>query len=158
MTYYDEIAEGYDELHGSEQLEKYRVLESLGIIGPDDTILDVGHGTGLITQVFSNDITGLDASERLLEQSTSKTIFHDFNEPLPFDDASFDWVVSFTAIHHARDPKAALDEMVRVARRGVGVSILRAIPSYEGLIPLFSGWERHRAGADELFIRRIVSS
>ena len=152
MTYYDSIADGYDELYGAEQLEKYRALDSLQLIDPEDTILDLGHGTGMICEALPNEITGLDRSARLLARSHARTLVHDLDEPLPFSDTSFDWVVSFTVLHHVRDPRALLDEARRIARRGAAVSISRSLSSYATLAPLFVGWASHRAGVDTLFI------
>ena len=152
MTYYDAIAEGYDELHGDEQLEKYRSLKQLGSIEPEETILDLGHGSGLICKVFTNPILGVDTSSALLAKSPAKTMIATFDDPLPFEDASYDWVVSFTALHHARTPEALIREARRIARRGVAVSILRSLPSYDRLASLFDGWEEHDAGADALFV------
>lgn len=157
MTYYDELADGYDELHGDEQIAKHHAFAHLGLIEPDDTILDLGHGTGLIARTFPNRIVGLDSSARLLDRSPCETRVWDFSRlPLPFEDASFDWVVSFTALHHARDPVGLLAEAERIARRGVAVSLLRSLPSFETLEPLFSGWKRYRAGADELFVKAWI--
>lgn len=153
MSFYDEIASGYDELHGSEQLEKYRALLALGLIGPEETILDLGHGSGLIARVFVNPILGIDSSEALLVRSPCETRVLDFSRlPLPFDDASFDWVVSFTALHHASDPAGLLADARRIARRGIAITVLRSLPSFGRLEALFEGWDRHRAGADELFV------
>ena len=152
MDYYDRIADGYDELHGAEQLEKYRALASLGLISSEQTILDLGHGSGLITQVFPNPITGLDTARELLARSPARPMIHDFNEDLPFDDASFDWVVCFTALHHARNPAQVVSEALRIARCGVAVSLLRALDSIPRLAELFDGWSHYPAGADVLFI------
>lgn len=153
MDYYDAIADGYDELHGDEQLEKYRVLEMLGLIESGDTILDLGHGSGLICSVFDNPILGVDTAQDLLARSPARTMRVDFDEPLPFEDESYDWVVSFTALHHARNPEALIGEAQRIARRGVAFSVLRALDSYERLATLFSQeWSEYEAGADVLFV------
>jgi ubiquinone/menaquinone biosynthesis C-methylase UbiE len=152
MKYYDEIADGYDELHREEQLVKHRVLKGLLLIEPNDTILDLGHGSGLIGEVFDNQILGIDTSRALLDRSKARTELLDFNEPLPFDDASFDWVVSFTALHHAHNPERLIAEARRIARRGVVMSILRSLDSYERLASLFEGWDAYEAGADTLYV------
>jgi ubiquinone/menaquinone biosynthesis C-methylase UbiE len=43
---------------------------------------------------------------------------------LPFADGSFDYCVSVTALCFVRDERKALEEMVRVARRGVALGLL----------------------------------
>lgn len=156
MTYYDEIADGYDELHRDEQIEKYDALVALQLITADDRVLDLGHGSGLIAERIDAHIIGIDASARLLERSPCETIVHDFSElPLPFDDASFDWVVSFTAIHHAPDPEALVAEALRIARKGVALSLLRDLPSFEKLSKLFAAWDPYPAGRDTLYVRTL---
>jgi ubiquinone/menaquinone biosynthesis C-methylase UbiE len=43
---------------------------------------------------------------------------------LPFANGSFDIVTSFGVLHHVRNPKAVVEEMLRVARRAVLISDL----------------------------------
>ena len=54
---YGVIANSYDELHGEEQLEKYRAirgfLNSINALSIDSW-LDIGSGTGLLQEFFSN--------------------------------------------------------------------------------------------------------
>lgn len=151
MTYYDAISDSYDELYGEEQLAKYRALASLVVVGPEDTILDLGHGTGLIAEVFDNRIVGVDTAAKLLERSPCETKLMSIDE-LDFDDASFDWVVSFTALHHARDPALVVSRALRIARGGVAVSLLRALDSHDRIAQLFAGWDAYPAGHDTLFV------
>ncbi|WP_310355228.1 class I SAM-dependent methyltransferase [Paraburkholderia strydomiana] len=40
---------------------------------------------------------------------------------LPFDDASFDWVLMANSLHHTPNPKHAVREAARVARHGMVV-------------------------------------
>lgn len=42
----------------------------------------------------------------------------DFNEPLPFEDSSFDAVLLFNAIYIARDPSALMGEIARIMKQG----------------------------------------
>lgn len=128
--YYNAIAPSYDELHGEEQRAKHRAIRRHIAVGEEDTILDVGHGSGIIASVFpAQSILGIDIAERLLAQSPCRTMCVDFSElPLPFSDRSFDWVLCVTAFHHASDPEGLAHEFARIARRGVAVSLLARSP------------------------------
>lgn len=123
MTYYDEIAEGYDELHSAEQQQKLAVIL---VNLPDgfepaetDTLLDVGCGTGISTAFWNCDTTGIDPSEKLIR--IAKTKFPDSNfkvasaESIPFPDNHFDMVTSLTALQNFKDLKKGIDEIKRVA-------------------------------------------
>lgn len=90
------------------------------------SILDVGCGTGaLLSQLVGkfpdSNIAGVDASSEMLELARSRlppnvTLDRCWAEALPFDDASFDTIVSCNMFHFIRRPEAALDEMLRVLR------------------------------------------
>ena len=55
---YSEIAKSYDELHGEEQLVKYRIVkEFLKKYRHKDWVwLDIGSGTGLAQEFFKKEI------------------------------------------------------------------------------------------------------
>ncbi len=120
MTYYNQIASGYNELHREEQLKKlnfiakYVKLESNG--------LDVGCGTGVSTGFFKCSI-GIDPSEELLKiarKNYPEIKFIKANaEKLPFKDNEFDFVVSITAIQNFDDTEKGLREIKRVGKKFV---------------------------------------
>jgi len=88
--------------------------------------LDVGCGTGALLaqliQRFPNaTLTGVDASTEMLEHARSRLpdevkLHACWAEELPFDDASFDTIVSCNMFHFIRRPEVALAEMMRVLR------------------------------------------
>ena len=83
-----------------------------------DKVLDVGCGTGLISQLYPNfDITGIDISDGMLSNNPHKWIKAPAEE-LPFPDNTFDYVVCRSLLHHLDDPLEGLIEMYRVLKSG----------------------------------------
>src|SRR5581483_2399574 len=93
-----------------------------------DRILDLGAGTGLVTLALAPlaaDVTALDISSQMLERLDGHAIATGINNvdvvagdmrSLPFDDETFDVVVSNYAFHHLDDPgkELSLSEVRRV--------------------------------------------
>ena len=121
MDYYDEIAEGYHELHGGEQRKKLALVKKHLKLNPADKVLDVGCGTGLSSD-FEQFVVGIDPSFGLLKQNKKPSV-QGKAEHLPFKDHSFDAVVCLTAIHHF-DVEKALAEMQRVGKKHSAISVL----------------------------------
>ena len=83
-----------------------------------DKVLDVGCGTGLISQLYPNfDITGLDISDGMLSHNPYKWIKASA-EAIPFEDNTFDFVVCRSLLHHLDRPIQGLREMFRVLKPG----------------------------------------
>ena len=117
-------------------------------IGTDERALDLGCGTGnaaLLAARRGAIATGLDPAARLLEvareRAASESVEVDWvigsAEDLPFDDASFDAVVSIFGVIFASDPERAIAEIVRVLRPGGRALITAWIP--EGAIDAMIG-------------------
>jgi ubiquinone/menaquinone biosynthesis C-methylase UbiE len=124
MNYYDETAEGYNELHGEEQLKKLRIIVNEIKVAKETKLLDVGCGTGLSAKVFNCDITGIDPAEKLLEQCPFKTIKAKA-ESLPFKDNEFDVVIAVTSIHNFDDIEKGLKEIKRVGKDRFALTVLK---------------------------------
>jgi ubiquinone/menaquinone biosynthesis C-methylase UbiE len=122
--YYDEIAPGYQELHGEEQRNKALLVLKNIEVNPSDLLLDVGCGTAKYLSLFSCKKMGIDPASELLKQADVPVV-QGVAEKLPFSANSFDIVLSLTAIHNFDDSKLALNEMLRVARRDIVISVLR---------------------------------
>jgi SAM-dependent methyltransferase len=91
---------------------------------PGDSMLDVGCGTGWFTRRFAAEgliTTGLDPNPEWLDFARTHGGPEQYVEgnalALPFADASFDLVVSVTALCFVEDWPRALSEIARVARR-----------------------------------------
>ncbi len=89
---------------------------------PDLAILEVGAGSGGITEFLDHPVTGVDiAFSRTAERATALlTQVEASAEALPFPDASYDIVLSLEMLEHVSSNKrdAVLREMVRVVRPG----------------------------------------
>jgi ubiquinone/menaquinone biosynthesis C-methylase UbiE len=121
-TYYDTIANGYNELHGEEQRRKYTIIAQQLTLPPNAHVLDVGAGTGIGHSIIPS--VGIDPSPALLRQHPNPASIVGRAESLPFPDKSFDAVLCVTAIHHA-DFVQGIAEMLRVSRGPVVVTVLK---------------------------------
>jgi len=124
MGYYDETSRNYNELHGEEQLNKLRIIADNLKVKKSDSLLDVGCGSGLSSKIFNCNITGIDPSEKLLQQCPFKTV-QASAESIPFPDHSFDIVIAVTCIHNFNDIEQGLSEIKRVGKDIFAFSILK---------------------------------
>jgi ubiquinone/menaquinone biosynthesis C-methylase UbiE len=126
--YYNTIAPAYDELHEAEQLKKLEVIKPLLKINKDTKLLDVGCGSGISTN-FECDATGIDPSDELLKIAEKKyphiQFFQGNAEQLPFEDNSFDVVISLTAIQNFADIQKGISEIKRVGKKQFALSYLK---------------------------------
>jgi ubiquinone/menaquinone biosynthesis C-methylase UbiE len=116
--------------------EAIRLLIDKAGIGPEDTVLDVACGPGLVAcslAEIARHVTGLDLTPAMIEQArtrqrakglTNLTWLVGDAVPLPFRSASFSVVVTRFSFHHFLDPKAVLAEMVRVCLPGGRVAVV----------------------------------
>jgi demethylmenaquinone methyltransferase/2-methoxy-6-polyprenyl-1,4-benzoquinol methylase len=102
------------------------------------TILDVATGTGDFAiealRIAPEQVTGTDISEAMLEIGVRKVKRRELSdrirfvpgdaENLPFEDATFDAVISGFGVRNFEDPEKGIGEMIRVMRSGGQVVIL----------------------------------
>ena len=92
-------------------------------------VLDVACGTGAAIAYFdaSNDYTGLDLSYAMIKEAAKKVksgslqtsrLVQGNAERLPFDNASFEFVLMDTALHMIPDHRSAVSEVARVLTKG----------------------------------------
>ncbi len=98
--------------------------------GPDDTMLDVACGGGIVVCAFAPHLrqaTGIDMTPAMLDRArrlaaekgiANVTWQQGDVGSLPWPDGFFTIVVSRFAVHHFPDPSAVLREMVRVCAPG----------------------------------------
>ncbi len=141
VTYYDSIAQGYNQLYQNEQIQKLRTsqlkLPSTWDITLIQSCVDIGCGTGISTDFWSAVLeircVGIDPSQKLLDQNTSdkSDLSLGFAEKLPYSDRSFDMVVSFSAIQNFSDILQGLTEIRRVGKHYFILSVLNRGNTYQ---------------------------
>lgn len=122
---------------------------------PDDTVLDVACGPGLLTCALAHvvrEATGSDLTPAMLEQakivqreqglSNVKWEIGDATA-LPYKDGEFSIVTTRFTFHHFLDPLAALKEMKRVCRPGGKVVVADSAPA-AGKADAFNAVEKLR--------------
>jgi len=125
----DHLAERYEQHHRERRAEGDFVFVSERIpvfqtaIGRGKRVLDVGCRSGALTRHFleGNAVVGLDVDRAALAKAEAlgiEPVQADVEEPLPFDDGSFDAVVAGELLEHLQFPDALVSEIRRVLRPG----------------------------------------
>jgi ubiquinone/menaquinone biosynthesis C-methylase UbiE len=122
-----------------------RALELL----PAPLVLDVATGTGRLPRAllrqppFHGRVIGLDLSRGMLREAVRRTaqfadrltyVWQDARS-LPFDDDTFDAVTCLEALEFTPDPRAVLEELVRVLRPGGALLVTNRIGSDAKFLP-----------------------
>jgi len=119
-----------------------RIVQWAGTV-PDDTVLDVACGPGLLACAFAKvakHVTGIDMTPAMLEQARKtqqeqglKNVSWEQGDvySLPFSPSQFSIVSSRFVFHHLQDPLAALKEMKRVCNAGGKVVVADMAPLRE---------------------------
>ncbi|RFS84924.1 methyltransferase domain-containing protein [Actinomadura spongiicola] len=101
----------------------------------EDVVLEVAAGTGLVSRAIAPRVrhaTALDLTPAMLAEGkrgadhaglTNVTFTHGDATALPYLDRSFTLVVTRFSLHQVADPKAVVQEMVRVSRPGAALII-----------------------------------
>lgn len=121
------------------------------------TVLDCGAGTGALSQALIEAVPGplaltaLDASSQMLEQAhhalrdsgADVTLRRADATALPYDDDTFDMVMTAHMVEHLVDPALALAEMVRVLKPGGRLIICVTRRTLLGMM-VHLKWHTHR--------------
>src|SRR5437667_12711903 len=101
-------------------------------LGRSDTVLDVGAGTGFLTEAAAkivSKVIALDFSRGMSEEAIAKmgsgnVEFRIGNvESMPLQDSSVDVVVGNMVLHHCPHPEIAISEMSRVLKPGGRIAV-----------------------------------
>lgn len=125
--FYDSIAEDFDSIMNMYDTNRRIEVIFYDFLGKDNLegkqLLDAGCGTGLFTaQAIKRQaiVTSVDISPKLVEltkrKSPSATSMTATLLDLPFNDNTFDYVISSDVIEHTQNPYNATKELIRVLK------------------------------------------
>ena len=134
--YYVKTAKDYDALHVNQVDEHAKALGAFvglaAMLGPVESVLDVGAGTGRGLQRLKAGwpgarVIGIEPVEALRREGYRKglsqtELINGDALNLAFEDNAFDYVVETGVLHHIKTPIDAVKEMTRVARKGIMIS------------------------------------
>jgi ubiquinone/menaquinone biosynthesis C-methylase UbiE len=134
--YYERTAHLYDRMHAFEEDAHFVAMKyisgfiaNMGIT----SALDVGCGTGrgigyLAKKNPSFRLHGIEPVQGLIQQAVSINgipaawITHGFGDALPFADRSFEATYECGVLHHAKNPRRVVQEMMRVSTKAIFLS------------------------------------
>ena len=130
-TYDTDTADGFGYVAPEHAAERLAAL-----VPPTATVLDAGCGTGLVgAQLAARGFTtidGIDLSHGMLDQARAKSAYRnlskaDLTERLPFADDTYDATICVGTLTEGHVGPEALDELVRVTRAYLVVTVLSRI-------------------------------
>lgn len=152
MNYYNKISKSYNKLHKEEQLNKLKIINDLINLNKNHILLDIGAGTGISTEYFKNKCIAisLEPAFNMLKQSSCFKIQAQA-ENLPFKDKSVDIAISITAIQNFDDIEKAVNDIKRVSRDKVIITILKKSQKLDKLKRLLKDFKEIEEGKDIIF-------
>ena len=138
LDFNEYVAKGLERLYQTPDVlgQRSQVIQALQLC-PGERVLDVGIGPGLLSYDLAatvgekGRVAGIDASEPMVSMTRARCAEQPWTEfsiadatKLPFDDGSFDAVVSTQVYEYVPDIAMALAETFRVLRAGGRIVIL----------------------------------
>jgi ubiquinone/menaquinone biosynthesis C-methylase UbiE len=113
---------------------QFELAVEFGLIGQNSRVLDLGCGTGLLTDALSKvagEVEGVDFADQMIsvaQRSFPHLTFKVANgEQLPYDESTFDVVVCNYTAHHLARPGVVFKEVFRALEPGGHVVIIHPI-------------------------------
>ncbi len=128
QQHYDEVAEIYDLRYARGKGQQYYGHLSRHVIEcvqPGGLLLDIGCGTGLFIERYlplGSGAIGIDISKGMIERARGRCPESEFlvgtADALPFQEGTFDAVVSLLAFSYVRRPQEMMEDVYRILRPG----------------------------------------
>jgi ubiquinone/menaquinone biosynthesis C-methylase UbiE len=126
----DKQASGYDNrvLKMYENAYDLSIQKARSVLSPDQQVLEIGCGTGIISlgiAPYVERLIATDISPQMISVAKSKAQRSSVSNvdfrvcdgyAVPYDDESFDVVLLFNTLHVVKEPSALLDEAYRVLK------------------------------------------
>ena len=136
----EEIIKAYDGLKTLDLVNDY-FLERAMELCPKGRILDIGCGTGKMLRSIKGDYEkyGLDIDKRMIEHARKQDNGTEYeigdSNNLPYETGHFDLVMCHSLLHHLKDPRQTISEILRVAKPQGAVFIRDLIrPATESIL------------------------
>jgi ubiquinone/menaquinone biosynthesis C-methylase UbiE len=143
-------------MHARDDAEIHQLLIDTAGIGPEDDVLDVACGPGLVACEIAKTarhVTGIDLTSAMIDQARLRqrslglgnlTWTVGDAQPLPLPDTAFSRVVTRYSFHHFAEPAAVFAEMVRVCRPGGRITIADVFTTSPDQAAAYDRLERFR--------------
>ena len=169
-AYFRENAAEWDRLRSLHVDEKEVEEKILSLVSGnrDQSIIDIGTGTGRILELFGRTMgrgIGIDRSHEMLSLARSRLdgaglrecqVRHGDMYQLPVDDADFDIAALHLVLHYADDPTAVIQEAARVMAPGGKLVIVDFAP--HEVEELRDAHAHRRLGFSDLEIQELMAA
>jgi ubiquinone/menaquinone biosynthesis C-methylase UbiE len=146
----------FSEMHARDDAGIHRLLIETADIGPEDEVLDVACGPGLVACEVAKvawHVTGVDLTRAMIEHAearqrslglTNLTWAVGDAQPLDYPEAAFTRVITRYTFHHFTDPSGVFAEIVRVCRPGGRVTVCDVFTTSSDQGEAYDRLERYR--------------